>query len=87
MSFENDEIERETARRVMAECTARLHHAIRHEMAKEVIDKDRIAGLRLVQEQVRSERRAVANGDSAAVAKAYYFYGLLLKQVHYPRSR
>ncbi|WP_369929287.1 hypothetical protein [Xanthomonas sp. NCPPB 2632] len=71
----------------MAECTARLHHAIRHEMAKDVIDQDRITGLRLVQEQVRSERRAVTNGDPAAIAKAYYFYGLLLKQVHYPRSR
>jgi len=87
MSFENEEIERETARRVMAECAARLHHAVRHELAKDVIDPDRLAGLRLAEDEVRRERKEVSGGNRAAIAKAYYFYGLLLKQVHYPHSR
>lgn len=69
MSFEKDEIERETARRVMAERAARLHHAVRQELAKNVIDPDRLADLRLAEDEVRREQKEVSGGNRAAIAK------------------
>jgi len=83
MSFATEEAGRDSARCIMAECSARVSHAIRQEVAKGNSDSERIDGLRLVAEQLRIERNAVFSGDPAAVVRARFFYGLLLKQVHY----
>lgn len=87
MSFAEEEARRESALSIMAECSARVSHAIRQEMARGVPDEERIAGLRLVEGQLRNEREAVYSGDPVAMARARFFYGLMLKQVHYLNRR
>jgi len=83
MSFATEEAARDSARSIMAECSARVCHALRQEMARCRPDEERIAGLRFVEERLRIERSAVFAGHPEAIAKARFFYGLLLKQVYY----
>lgn len=87
MSFAEEDACRESARSIMAECSARVSHAMRQEMARVSPDEERIAGLRLVGEQLRREREAVCSGNPVAIARARFFYGLMLKQVHYLNRR
>lgn len=82
MSFAEEYARQDSARSILAECSARVGHAIRQEMSKDLPDEERIAGLRLVGQQLNVERRAVQAGDATAITRARFLYGLLLKQVH-----
>lgn len=76
-----EEAKRDSARFILAECRARISHAIRQEMSRDVPNEERILELRLVQRQLSAERNAVLGGDWQTITRVRVLYGLLIKQV------